>query len=400
MENYEELENFIFDDNVQDILDKIKNSVMNFNILEITGMGSQEIKHSNILAWMFSNSEHNLEYKILEGFLKKVVDANEINETTTFLKHYIYLPKNDKNITIYREKDNIDLLIVDNANEVVIAIENKVYASERYDGDDGGQLNKYYERVDKSYKYFKNKIFIYLTIDGSFPESEKNQSIWLNATHEMIGEVVENILENQTVLSKAEMILTSYVDLLKRRNIMADKNLEELCKKIWDKNSKALDILFRYRTTNLDKLYDLIKIPYSFYSEESPDIKFDAIDKIYKYVYNKERKDRENNAIDIEIVKKSNYIWIGYWHPEIPSTNNKKLLELYKNIFKIKPQKEKRIVMIYESDIEDLNEKQLSDKANETINTLNLKIEELEKSVNKLLVNYQKLVEQLLVQSM
>ena len=385
MENYEELENFIFDDNVQDILDKIKNSVMNFNILEITGMGSQEIKHSNILAWMFSNSEHNLEYKILEDFLKKIVEFNEVSEATTFLKHYIYLPEKDKNITIYREKDNIDLLIVDNANEVVIAIENKVYASERYDGDDGGQLNKYYERVDKSYKYFKNKIFIYLTIDGSFPESEKNQSIWLNATHEMIGEVVENILENQTVLSKAEMILTSYVDLLKRRNIMADKNLEELCKKIWDKNSKALDILFRYRTTNLDKLYDLIKIPYSFYSEESPDIKFDAIDKIYKYVYNKERKDRENNAIDIEIVKKSNYIWIGYWHPEIPSTNNKKLLELYKNIFKIKPQKEKRIVMIYESDIEDLNEKQLSDKANETINTLNLKIEELEKSVNKLI---------------
>ena len=113
---------------IKDILDKIKNSVMNFNILEITGMGSQEIKHSNILAWMFSNSEHNLEYKILEGFLKKVVDANEINETTTFLKHYIYLPKNDKNITIYREKDNIDLLIVDNANKVVIAIENKVYA--------------------------------------------------------------------------------------------------------------------------------------------------------------------------------------------------------------------------------------------------------------------------------
>ena len=80
MENYEELENFIFDDNVQDILDKIKNSVMNFNILEITGMGSQEIKHSNILAWMFSNSEHNLEYKILEDFLKKIqtVDMNEI----------------------------------------------------------------------------------------------------------------------------------------------------------------------------------------------------------------------------------------------------------------------------------------------------------------------------------
>lgn len=95
-EKYEELENFIFDDNVQDILDKIKNSVMNFNILEITGMGSQEIKHSNILAWMFSNSEHNLEYKILEDFLKKIVEFNEVSEATTFLKHYIYLSEKVK----------------------------------------------------------------------------------------------------------------------------------------------------------------------------------------------------------------------------------------------------------------------------------------------------------------
>ena len=384
-EKYEELENFIFDDNVQDILDKIKNSVMNFNILEITGMGSQEIKHSNILAWMFSNSEHNLEYKILEDFLKKIVEFNEVSEATTFLKHYIYLSEKSKNITIYREKDNIDLLIVDNANKVVIAIENKVYANERSDGKDGGQLKNYCKIVDENYKNFKNKIFIYLTIDGLSPESEENQKIWLNATHEMIGEAVEDILEKQTILPKVEMILTSYVDLLKRRNIMSDKNLEELCKKIWDKNSKALDILFRYRTTNLDKLYDLIASKYSFYSEESSDIKFDAIDKIYKYVYDEEWYDADYRAIDILIVKKSKYIWIGYWHPEIPSTNNKKLLELYKNIFKIKPQKEKRIVMIYESDIEDLNEKQLSDKANETINTLNLKIEELEKLVNKLI---------------
>ena len=384
-EKYEELENFIFDDNVQDILDKIKNSVMNFNILEITGMGSQEIKHSNILAWMFSNSEHNLEYKILEDFLKKIVEFNEVSEATTFLKHYIYLSEKSKNITIYREKDNIDLLIVDNANKVVIAIENKVYANERSDGKDGGQLKNYCKIVDENYKNFKNKIFIYLTIDGLSPESEENQKIWLNATHEMIGEAVEDILEKQTILPKAEMILTSYVDLLKRRNIMSDKNLEELCKKIWDKNSKALDILFRYRTTNLDKLYDLIASKYSFYSEESSDIKFDAIDKIYKYVYDEEWYDADYRAIDILIVKKSKYIWIGYWHPEIPSTNNKKLLELYKNIFKIKPQKEKRIVMIYESDIEDLTEEQLSDKANETINTLNLKIEELEKSVNKLI---------------
>ena len=164
MENYEELENFIFDDNVQDILDKIKNSVMNFNILEITGMGSQEIKHSNILAWMFSNSEHNLEYKILEDFLKKIVEFNEVSEATTFLKHYIYLSEKSKNITIYREKDNIDLLIVDNANKVVIAIENKVYANERSDGKYGGQLKNYCKIVLLFLVHYKERQYTYVKI--------------------------------------------------------------------------------------------------------------------------------------------------------------------------------------------------------------------------------------------
>ena len=166
---------------------------------------------------------------------------------------------------------------------------------------------------------------------------------------------------------------------------MADKNLEDLCKKIWDKNSKALDILFRYRTTNLDKLYDLIASKYNFYSEESPDIKFDAIDKIYKYVYDEEWYDSDNRAIDIQIVKKPTYLWVGFFHPEVQSKKNEKLNKLYKDIFGIKEQKEKRIVVIYESDVEDLNEEQLSEKANEIINIINLKSKELEKSVNKLI---------------
>ncbi|MGJ0357969.1 PD-(D/E)XK nuclease family protein [Aliarcobacter cryaerophilus] len=103
---------------------------------------------------------------------------------------------------IYREKNFIDILIVDESNKVVIAIENKVYANERSDGKDGGQLKNYCKIVDENYKNFKNKIFIYLTIDKSSPESEENQKIWLNATHEMIGETVEDILEKQKYYQK------------------------------------------------------------------------------------------------------------------------------------------------------------------------------------------------------
>ena len=42
---YDTLEDFVFNDEVQELLESISNNVMDFNILEITGMGAQEIKH-------------------------------------------------------------------------------------------------------------------------------------------------------------------------------------------------------------------------------------------------------------------------------------------------------------------------------------------------------------------
>lgn len=379
------VENFIFNDEVHNTLEKIKNSVMNFNVLEITGMGAQEIKHSNLLSWMLGDNEHNLEYRVLEGFLKKIVDSNEENENTELLKHYVYLPQKNRNITIYREKDNIDLLIVDDANKVVIAIENKVYASEREDG--GGQLKEYYDIVNEKYSDYELRCFVYLTIGESL-SSESNQENWMVASHKMIGEVVKDLLNVNNMNDKTELILTSYVDLLQRRNIMEKEQLKELCEKIWSKNSKALDILFRYRTTNLDKLYNLIVEEYKFCLEGYSDIKTAVTDDIYKHIFGTtwlETEDNEKRAIDILLVKKPSYIWIGYFHPNIPSTDDKQLLNLYNNIFGTKKQREKKIIMIEESAVEDLSEDLLKDKANEIISELNLEIKKFETTVNSLL---------------
>ena len=114
MNNLEMLRQFIFNEEVQSILADINNNVMDFNILEITGMGTQEIKHSNILGWLFDDSEHNLDYQILDGFLKKVIQ----NTPNISLENYLYLSDNKRDITILREKDNIDILIIDEANKV------------------------------------------------------------------------------------------------------------------------------------------------------------------------------------------------------------------------------------------------------------------------------------------
>jgi len=274
------VQDFIFNDNVQNILSEINDNVMNFNILEITGMGSQEIKHSNILGWFFDDSEHNLEHQILDNFLKKVIELNKNHD----LQSYLYLSNKTKNITIYREKDNIDLLIIDESNKIIITIENKLYADERIevsncDGEELGQLACYEKRINSKYNDDYKKYFIFLTINLEEP-SEEN---WLRANHQMITDVIDNILETKEITSKTKIILESYVDLLKRNGIVTDKKLEKLCKQIWANKDyrNALKILINNEPSNhkiisnviISKLKD-INIEPELYANKDNDILF------------------------------------------------------------------------------------------------------------------------------
>lgn len=247
------IKSFIFDDEVQKLFENINNNVLDFNILEITGMGNQEIKHSNILGWLFSDAEHNLEYKILESFLKKIIALNEVDN----LQDYIYLSKHRKDIIIYREKDNIDLLIVDEANKVLFVIENKVFASERTFGDDGGQLQKYEDIVNHKYSKEYRKYFIYLTIDLSEPSREN----WLKANHEMIVESLNEISKNKDISVKTKIIFESYIDTLKRNGIVEDKKLKELCLQIWENPNykKALDILNNHKPDIFNQISEYLQ---------------------------------------------------------------------------------------------------------------------------------------------
>ena len=254
------IKKFIFDDEVQKLFEDINNNVLDFNILEITGMGNQEIKHSNILGWLFSDTEHNLEYKILEGFFKKIIALNGIEN----LQDYLYLSKHRKDIVIYREKDNIDLLIVDEANQVLFAIENKVFAGERTDGEDGGQLQKYENIINHKYPKYQ-KYFIFLTIDLNEPSKDN----WLKANHQMIVETLNEISKNKDISIKTKIIFESYIDTLKRNGIVQDKELEELCLKIWNnsKYKEALEILNNYKPDIFSQISEYLKTLGEQYSE-------------------------------------------------------------------------------------------------------------------------------------
>lgn len=89
----------IFNDHVQEKFHQIYKNVKLFNVFEIIGMGNQEIKHSNILAWLFGNNEHGLEYRFFTEFLKQALISTQSNVEyfsnlsidLDKLREYIYL---------------------------------------------------------------------------------------------------------------------------------------------------------------------------------------------------------------------------------------------------------------------------------------------------------------------
>lgn len=265
------IKEFVFNDEVQHKLSQIRNSVKEFNIFEIAGMHKQEIKHSNTLAWFFGNNEHGLGEMFFIEFLKKAIEATESNKEyfanlkidLDKLKKYIYLSKNKKELEVRREYKNIDILIIDRNNNFLFLIENKIDASESEN-----QLNKYYNLEFNEFNNIEEIYYLFLTIDSSEPnELYDNSKIirqnYLLCSYESIGNIISDMLKkhragNKTLKKETVFIMENYKDLLKRRNIVGDKRLENLCSDIWSipEYSDALEILIENKPSIISNVLD------------------------------------------------------------------------------------------------------------------------------------------------
>ena len=83
---------------------------------------------------------------------------------------------------------------------------------------------------------------IYLTPDGEEPSDDD----WSVLTYESIVENLEIIRKNATLSTDVALMIDNYIEVI-RRDIMEDKELIEICNKIYNKHKKALDLIFEYR---------------------------------------------------------------------------------------------------------------------------------------------------------
>lgn len=250
-------------------LEKLKLHINEFNPLKVLKLNHYEIRHSNVLGWLFDPDEnHNLG----DSFFKKVVldvlahDENtekttqlDFTETNIFLESFHDLevireyPLQKKNLN----KKYIDILMVSHVNKLVIIIENKIYA-----GEGEGQLQHYYHYIAEQYEGY-NILPIYLTLYGDTP-SQKNYFIY---SHLNLYRLLDNILPTKKELmsEKVYNFVNDYLLILRELTIVESANTEQ-CEELYREYSETINLITSYDVKQLDltqkehkQLYDLIR---------------------------------------------------------------------------------------------------------------------------------------------
>lgn len=238
----EAIKNFELDEKC---LRKLDSWTKELNFFEITGIDTQEIRHSNFLAWLLNACEpHGLGDKIIKSYLKHVIRNRDLA--------YIHriLDLDFQSFEVRREWNNLDICLVSSKERFIIAIENKIGAKES-----PKQTSKYREVINSIYKNYE-QLYIFLTPDGI----EAEDDAWLPSTY---NDIVAAIQENLDYAHEpVRPLLQQYINILEKRVITSDK-LRQICKEIYQKHKTAIDLIYNcvgsYRAQAREWIVELLK---------------------------------------------------------------------------------------------------------------------------------------------
>jgi len=139
---------------------------------------------------------------------------------------------------VYRERDNIDVLIEFPRLKFVVAIENKVTAKATE-----GQLERYSLRLKLAFPDYR-MLLVFLTPDGSCP----NHDLYVAYSYAELAEALETLTVDalEPIPAETLLIIRHYVDMV-RRHIVQDDRLRALALTLYERHKEAFEFIFECR---------------------------------------------------------------------------------------------------------------------------------------------------------
>ncbi|GAB7228619.1 hypothetical protein VrSk94_23070 [Vibrio rotiferianus] len=154
---------------LSDEFSRINTYSAGFDLFKMMGVRNKELVHSNILAALLNPTyPHGLSHSFLNSFLLGVVNLHL--ESGSPLPLSSLISSTDQNVRVYRELENIDLVVEFPATKLVIAIENKIWAKEQ-----PNQVARYQEILSTRYQSH-DLALVYLSPNGRKPTTLNRDS--------------------------------------------------------------------------------------------------------------------------------------------------------------------------------------------------------------------------------
>lgn len=231
------LRNFVRDG---EPLRQLEQHLSRFNVFEVLRSVDHELRHSNMLAWMFDPAaNHGLGDRLLRRWLMEVYDAAEKDGFEMDLDPVDIDTTPFHTVQVYREWNHVDVVIdigTKDHGQWVIAIENKVNA-----GQGDGQLARYRNALDAGFPQASKRLLVFLTKYGGSPEDEAFLPVRYDTVEKALaGALVE--LKGR-IAPGPEYLLNEYHTILKD-HFMANSENIDLAIRIYKQHKQALDFIF------------------------------------------------------------------------------------------------------------------------------------------------------------
>ncbi|HEY7416671.1 MAG TPA: PD-(D/E)XK nuclease family protein [Ktedonobacteraceae bacterium] len=229
-------------------LERLEALLERFNIFEAIGAVRQEVRHSDFLAFLLNPQQnHGLGDAFLKRFLQKVLSSSDGDVPVSPIDLDIW---SLDQALVLREWQSIDILMLDEAHRLAVVIENKIDT-----GEHSNQLQRYWKVVEERYSGWRI-VGLYLTPDGEDPSDER----YLSVDYGMICQLLEGLAQSRasTLGPDVLTVITHYTQML-RRHIVAESEIAELCRRIYQKHKAALDLIYEHRPDQQAIIRDLLR---------------------------------------------------------------------------------------------------------------------------------------------
>lgn len=201
-------------------------------------LGSKELFHSNFLAFLW-----DCDKQAKKAFLNMINDllpeGKKINVNE--------LLKKDE-LTIYREKENLDLCICHTENKkdcIDIVIENKVKSIPYIE-----QLDEYRQTAAKpQYKNSAAVTYILLTLATEFPNKEAIERDWNIITYDQLVKAIKQYYRKNNMEPRLQQYVADYTDFIEKLSAL------QIVDKFNDEPFHNPAIIEAYHKTKLSDLY-------------------------------------------------------------------------------------------------------------------------------------------------